>query len=426
MKSFADSAMCRADTEAEQLIGFIRIVVSVMLGVSIIILAKNPSDQNIGSMPSVTLALIVVSTYFALGCLSIVVAQTQLMRTWIPWIFGFLDVVLVLSNLYYSARLHDSGAHVILSSPASLFAVLVFVSQLFRFRIFLQASLTVSLVAGLGIMIFSTPYAVLKPAEIDFLVGNFDLASNFIRLVIFSAIGCVCIVAVWRTRKLVWSVSWQSEIERNTAPFLPQELRQNLSDERLALLKHGRSVTVVIAFVDIRNFTAISDRIGPERTTQLLSAFRERVVEIVQEHGGVIEKFIGDGVLIVFGLSGPINLAARRALAAAEHLSNVLSSGRIHGLEPDHSTADTVVALHTGNAIAGVVGDSRHLEFGVFGAVVNEAARIEGIAKSLDMRIVASEAVFETSETNPEDWLDLGATKLRGRPEQIRLYGVSS
>ncbi|MCA0869885.1 adenylate/guanylate cyclase domain-containing protein [Seohaeicola saemankumensis] len=415
--------MSRADAEAEKLIGIVRIATSIILGLSIIVMAQSASERSAADHASAVLAAAVVFTYFLLGLASITVVRARRLKPWMSWAFGIADVALVLANLHIAALLRDADSSVMLSAPASFFAVLVFVSQLLRFRPNLQIFLTVLLVAGLGLATLARISPSLDASDLEFLADNFELPPNIARLVIIAMIGSICILAVWRARNLVWDISRQSEVNRNITPFLPQELRSDLSDARLAYLKKGRSAEVVVMFVDIRGFTALAEHIGPEETTRLLTGFRELVVNLVQLHEGRIDKFVGDGVLIVFGLDGSLDQAARNAISAAEGLGRAIASWSRERAEKKQQAVDVVIAVHAGRAIVGAIGDEHHLEFGIFGSVVNEASRIEGIAKSLEMQIVVSDAVFLAASINPKNWQDLGSRQLRGRTAPLRLFG---
>lgn len=310
-----------------------------------------------------------------------------------------------------------------MASPASFFAILVFVSQLFRVRLRLQIALTLCLLIGLFTLTLVDADIMLSPLDKAYLIENYESQPNIARLVIVAMIGVVCIVAVWRTRRMVHDIAHKSEQSRNTSRFLPSELRGDLSDQRLHQLQQGRSVDVVVMFVDIRGFTAQSEKIGPRNTTQLLSGFREFVLSSTQNHGGVVDKFIGDGALLVFGLNDPVDVAAQNALKATTELSTAITTWSNERAAGGEHPVDVVICMHAGLVIAGAIGGDRHLEFGVFGSVVNEASRIEGLAKQQDLHIVASEPVFKAAALPPTGWHDFGTTVLRGSADPGRLFG---
>ncbi|KPA21385.1 Adenylate cyclase 1 [Shimia sp. SK013] len=423
LDSFATRSLRRADAQAEQLIGVTRVAVAAVLLVFMGFVVRRTQIPAAVGQSGLVLSVTIMTTYFLIGVVSIAVVRAGVHKPWMSWAFGISDVLLVLGNMYFTSDIRGTNPSIALASPAAFFAILVFVSQLFRVRLRLQIVLTLCLLIGLLALTLAAPDTLLSPLDKAFLIENYERQPNIARLVIVAMIGAVCIVAVWRTRRMVHDIAHKSEQTRNASRFLPSELRGDLTDERLHQLQQGRSVDVVVMFVDIRGFTLQSEKIGPRDTTKLLSGFREFVLSSMQNHGGVVDKFIGDGALLVFGLNDPVGVAAQNALQAATELSTAITAWSLQRTAAGDHPVDVVICLHAGTVIAGAIGGARHLEFGVFGSVVNEASRIEGLAKQQDMHIVASEPVFAAANLSPTGWHDFGKTVLRGSADPVRLFG---
>lgn len=423
--SYADRAMRRADAQAELLIGWTRVSIALVLMLFMSLIVQRSGEISFSNNPGLVQSVTIMLTYLFLGVLSILVVQAGALKPWMSWVFGLSDVLLVIGNLYVTARLQGTNPAVVLASPAAFFGVLVFVTQIFRFRLRLQVVMTLCLLAGMALLTLVASRTTLGPAEAEFLTDSYEMEPNIARFVIVSMIGGICILVVWRTSRMMRDIAAKGEQSRNTSRFLSTELRGDLSDRRLQQLREGRQVEVVVMFIDMRGFTALSEAIGAHATTKLLTDYRAHIVAISEAHGGSVDKFIGDGALVVFGLNDPIAVSAGNALAAAAALRTAIDAWSQERRDSGQDSVDTVIAVHAGSVVAGAIGGTDHLEFGVFGSAVNEASRIEGLAKQHNLQIAVSEPVFQAAKASTAGWLDLGPMPLRGSAAPVRLFGKS-
>jgi adenylate cyclase len=170
------------------------------------------------------------------------------------------------------------------------------------------------------------------------------------------------------------------------------------------------------------------EHMPPDRIADFLTRFRRRITNAAAEYGGLVEKFIGDGALIIFGVPEPHSDDGRRALACAKRLIEVMQEW--------NTTRDPInplsiaVGLHVGQCFCGVVGDASRLEFTAVGDAVNVAARLELLAKQSDEVLIASRDALAYAD-EPLDrsmWHPLGSENLRGReaPVEVYAYRVAS
>jgi adenylate cyclase len=147
-----------------------------------------------------------------------------------------------------------------------------------------------------------------------------------------------------------------------------------------ALELGGRTVTVTLLAADLRGFTAMSERLPPEEVVRQLNACHQAMLEQVDRHGGVLDKFIGDGMLVVFGLqeASEVPLAAEGAQAAVACAGDMLTALAALNAERARAGEPPLVAgvgVHTGRVVAGNIGSpGRRLEFTVIGDAVNTAS----------------------------------------------------
>ena len=176
----------------------------------------------------------------------------------------------------------------------------------------------------------------------------------------------------------------------------------------------GEVRRVAVLFVDLAGSTALATQRPPGEVVGLLNRFFAVVVEVVEEHGGWINKFEGDAALAVFGAPTALGDPAGSALAAGRELGERLAA------ELPGTTAG--IGISAGDAVAGNVGDVRRFEYTVIGDPVNEAARLTDLAKDVPGRVLAAEAALELAAgTEAARWERGEATVLRGRTEPTRL-----
>lgn len=143
-------------------------------------------------------------------------------------------------------------------------------------------------------------------------------------------------------------------------------------------------------FVDLRSFTRFAESASPRDLAELLVDYREHVAQAVFQWSGTIDKFVGDGVMAVFGHPRARPDDAERAVRCALQLAEVLTSWKAERQRVGKPALDAGIGLHLGPVIGGVLQSGQHDEFTVLGDAVNVSARLEKLAKVLDATLVVS------------------------------------
>ena len=173
----------------------------------------------------------------------------------------------------------------------------------------------------------------------------------------------------------------------------------------------GTTRVVSVLFVDLIGSTTLASEREPEEVVDLLNSFFGVVVEEVDERQGLVNKFIGDAVLAVFGAPVELEDHAGRALAAGRAMA-----ARLAEEVPD---LEAGIGISTGRAVAGNVGDESRFEYTVIGDAVNAAARLTELAKDAPGRLLASmESVDSASREEARHWREHDTVTLRGRTEE--------
>jgi adenylate cyclase len=173
-------------------------------------------------------------------------------------------------------------------------------------------------------------------------------------------------------------------------------------------------------FVDIRGFTAAASTRTPQQVVDRLDAAFAVLVDIVDRNGGIVNKFLGDGFLALFGAPFEDPNAAARAVTAAREM--------LAAIEQHNGGSDWPlrigIGLHLGNVVAGNVGSPRRKEYTVIGDTVNLASRIEGLNKEFGSQLLISDAVHQEIG-NVEGAVSLGDVPVRGYQQPIRVWRLA-
>jgi len=185
----------------------------------------------------------------------------------------------------------------------------------------------------------------------------------------------------------------------------------------------GESREVTILFSDIRNFTAMSEEMAPQQVVAFLNAYFSEMVEAVFEQGGVLDKFLGDGMMAVFGSLGDQPDHALRAVRAALRMKALL--GKINGERAVEGKPPIAigVGIHTAEVIVGNIGSTRRLEYTVIGDGVNTSSRVQALNKEFGTTILITETTFD-AVGGEFDCRPMPETKIRGKQRQLKFYEV--
>ena len=177
---------------------------------------------------------------------------------------------------------------------------------------------------------------------------------------------------------------------------------------------------VAVMFVDIRGFTAAARARTPQEVVDRLDAAFTVLVEIVDRNGGIVNKFLGDGFLALFGAPLDDPDAPRRAVTAAREM---LAAIEQHNVRSDWPLR-IGIGLHLGQVVAGNVGSPRRKEYTVIGDTVNLASRIEGLNKEFGSQLLISDTVHQAIG-HDVDAVPLGDVPIRGYEQPVRVWRLA-
>ncbi|MEJ2142682.1 MAG: adenylate/guanylate cyclase domain-containing protein, partial [Gammaproteobacteria bacterium] len=220
--------------------------------------------------------------------------------------------------------------------------------------------------------------------------------------------------------RVIDELNEKERIRKTLEHIVSPNVMEKLLSHDAGDLKAGQEYDVAILFCDLRKFTTYAESTPPEKVIFFLNAFFSKVADIVEANNGIINKFMGDAILAVFGTTSednPVEDAIHAVWDIMLHTqSNQLGRGKM---------IDIGIGVHSGKALAGIIGSNDRYEYTFIGDVVNTANRLDGLTKRLGYKVIISQdAYMQLSHDEKERFLDLGVHKIRGKQEKVHVYGA--
>jgi adenylate cyclase len=234
----------------------------------------------------------------------------------------------------------------------------------------------------------------------------------------FIGFGVVIGVANRRVREMFVDVRRRENLQR----FLPRQVADRVMKNSGMLAPSQREVTVL--FTDIRDFTSMSERMAPNEVLAFLDRYFGHMSQIVKGHDGIVNKFLGDGMLAVWGAPDSDDLHAEKALKAALDMRRKLKEFNEERAKEGIPPIRMGIGIHTGIVAAGMLGGADQHEYTVIGDAVNLASRIEGLTKSFGVDLLVSESTFRQLREK-FDCARAGEEKVKGRSEPVVVFTVA-
>lgn len=420
-----DAALLRqAELRAEMMVSVLRIFVSFGLLIAFLVIVGDDAEKSGILRHQGGFVMLSLLSYLMIGVLSLWAARKGLFRAWMTWPMVTLDCLFVIVNTWVGLVSSGLPGELTFLLPPTWLVPTVLAFTLLRFNPYLQAYCVVLLVAGFGWLVFNVEMddPVQAMARAKFLVKD---PANVVRLVMISLGGVVLVAAALALRSILHRALIETENRLTLTRYLPARLAERLGAEDLTSLRQGARQEMGVLFVDIRGFTTWAETRDPTEVSAFITEFRIRVQKAARETGGMVDKFIGDGAMLLFEGAD----AAARALQCSLRLSDETRDWSVARVAEGRSPVHVGVGLHWGEVFSGVVGDEDRLEYTALGDTVNTAARLEQMTKDCGMEIVVSACALDAAEEGAaraparEGWTALEPVFLRGRSQPVAVFG---
>jgi len=309
------------------------------------------------------------------------------------------------------------------------FAQATFLENAFIFRAGLLANFLLTLAACvfLGMMIHEkTPItAFLISLGLAMAYFLFSTVMFFMQIFIHTATPQLSLIATY-----VIMTSYKYLREEREKQFIKTIFKQYVTSEVVEELLHdpsklalgGQNRCVTILFTDIRNFTRLSEQISPEAAVELLNSYFDEMVQIIYRYEGTLDKYLGDGMMVIFGAPIEQPDSAMRAVKCALEMQRVsIEFSRLRREKSLPAIDGIGIGINTGAVVVGNIGSQKHKEYTIIGDNVNLASRIVSIA--LVNQVLVSENTFRIISDRVEV-KKKETVKLKGKTEPVDIYEI--
>lgn len=372
-----------------------------------------------GQQDSVIVHANVVVAYGGATIIALALAEFRRGARWLAWLYVGFDALIVIVLFHAHLFAPDKELDHNLTAPSLAIGFVLLTHVALRLR-----PIMVLLFSGLVVLGWMILLTVAVEAHLGQVAAHaLDWSNFFSEAALAAAFGFAALVCGLLTydHNVLLKIAVLAERRRaNLSRFFSPTVLTELQATGTSLALGRRQVAVV--FVDLRSFTRLSEEIPLESLANLLAEFRVLVTREVFAHGGMIDKFIGDGVMAAFGQPKSTPDDAANALECAIHLAETLRQWREARERRDEVGPQAGIGIHFGMAIGGVLRSGSHDEFTLVGDVVNVAQRLEQLCKPLGASIVASWEIIDAGcRSGGTAWKYEDGVELQGRAQRMRV-----
>lgn len=347
---------------------------------------------------------------------------------WALAVSVFVDVTLLMVLIWSFHIQYMQPPSFYLKAPTLLYVFIFIALRALRFdaRFVILAGLLAALGWGalIAYVIHADPSdAMITRDYVAYLTSNsILLGAEFDKIISILVVTALIAVALYRAKALlVRAVSEQTAARELSRFFAPEVAERIKGAEDQIRAGSGEMREAAILNLDMRGFTRLAGTAPPDAVMRLLAEYQQRMVPVIQRHGGSIDKFLGDGIMATFGAAQPSQTAAADALRALEAAMAEAADWRAECRRTGRDCPQVNGAVATGPILFGAVGDNTRLEYTVIGEAVNLAAKLEKHNKDLGVRALCDGASFERARA--QGYVPAGGTR---RVTSARVAGLDA
>ncbi len=381
------------EERSERLITYVQLGV-VLIFAALYFVAPKPADASLTMFEPVPLVL---APYFAFTLIRLYLTHRGFMPGWFLVLSMVVDVTMLWALIWSFHIDYGQNAAFYLKIPTFAYIFIFIAIRALRFDPRFVMSMGAFAAAGWVIMV---GYAVIDGGEqvitrsfVDYLSGNYVLVgAEFDKIFTLAVVTGVLSFAVVRARRTLLTAVREEAAGRELRRFLSEGVADAVTRAEIEVVA-GRAEArdAAIMMLDVRGFTGFSENRSPTAVVDMLTTFHAVAIPLITRHGGVVDKFMGDGVMATFGAVVPSTTAARDALGALEEVMAEAS----RWAEATGAGLAVNGAVAAGPVVFAAVGHDDRLEYTVIGAAANLAAKLEKHNKVEKTRALTTAATFE-------------------------------
>lgn len=343
----------------------------------------------------------VLGTYGVVTAIRLGLAYARALGRMLLAVGVVIDIALLMALIWGFHIQYAQPPAFYLKVPTLLTAFIFIALRALRFEVRYVAIAGVSAAVGwaglVAYAVVTTPDAVVRRDFVGYMTGNRILIGAEVeKVLVILAVTAVLCLAIARARRLLVRAAVDGAAARDLARFFdPNVAKRIRTAEQPLQAGEGKARDAAIVFLDIRGFTRLGAALEPSALMALLTEYHARVVPLIQQRGGVIDKFLGDGILATFGAAKRSDRYAADALKAIDAVMAEAARWQAERGASGEPPLAINAGLAVGRIVFGAVGDERRLEYTVIGDTVNLAAKLEKHNKVEGTRALATAETLE-------------------------------
>jgi len=392
-------AIDAAQDASEILIGWLQLSVVILFGV---LYALSPqSAPDVGGVQPVPVALV---AYGAFTVARLLVAYRGRMPGWLIALSAVADMLLLLGLIWSFHIQYGQPPSFYLKIPTLLYVFIFIALRALRFDaryVLLAGAVAASgWAAMVGYAVYTDDGRMMVTKDYVYYMTNnaILIGAEFDKIISILTVTVVLAVAIARARRLLERAVADSAAAADISRFLAPEVVSHVTGaERAVAAGDGETRDAAVLFLDIRGFTPLANAMPPQETIRLLSDYQARFAPVIRANGGVIDKFLGDGIMASFGADRQSEVYAKEALTTLEACMAESARWAEDRRAAGQAPIEVVGAVGVGNVVFGAVGDGARLEMTVIGDAVNLAAKLEKHTRAAGVAALAPAETYEAA-----------------------------
>lgn len=381
---------------SEKLIGWVQLAI-IAIFASLYAIAPRPSDAMDAMFEPVPLVL---SLYGAFTVLRLVAAYRGFLPGWLLVISMIADVALLYTLIWTFHLAYGQPAAFYLKVPTFAYIFVFIAVRALRFDPRFVVSQGIFAAIGWLLMVLyavnDAGTGIITRSFVDYLTDNLVLIGAELDK-IFTILICTAVLslAILRARRILLVAVREGAARRDMDRYFGAGVAEAItSNEEAAAAGDATGRDAAILMLDLRGFTRFAGNHPADEVVATLTEYHRMVVPIVQRHGGVVDKFLGDGVMATFGALEPSRTAARDSLMALLEVMEAAAGWDRTLEERGYEAMPINGAAVAGRVVAATLGNEERLEFTVIGAAANLAAKLEKHNKVAETRALTDEETY--------------------------------
>jgi adenylate cyclase len=216
-------------------------------------------------------------------------------------------------------------------------------------------------------------------------------------------------------------ITQEKRLKSTMVRYMTAEVAEKLLESGESALG-GVGQTATVLFSDIRGFTTISEDLGARDTVSMLNDYFTGMVDVIMKRGGMLDKYIGDAIMAIFGVPFPGKEDAANAIHVANEMIRVLNTLNLERKKLGQTEIRVGIGVNTGDLIAGNIGSPKRMDYTVIGDSVNLAARLEGATKAYGAKILLSQSTLDALGDVPVKVRELDLLQVKGKTQPVPIY----